>query len=191
MAAATAMLVAYVIITSGQDVATATIVVASRDIAPGDQLRATDMTTIAIDETSPLIERGYTDATVLADKAFALEWIRKGNVVHRDDVDATRPEASVDLAIPIESAWSLGENLSAGDRVNIYASESGNAIGTTTVIAREVLVLSIEESDVAGFASANQVTLRAPDEATSVAIIDAARAGTISLVRSSLKEISE
>jgi hypothetical protein len=185
LVAATVMIGSYIVVSGSPETQRATIVVAGQDIAPGDQLNANNLTTIQVDADSSLRDRAYEAPSTLDQQAMSNEWIKKGDVIHRDDVEPIRERGQVRVALPIERAWALGDGLSAGDRVDVYVTDDALVDATTAVVARSVLVIQVTDADATGFTDAAQVTMLAPDEDAALAIIDAGRAGLITLTESS------
>lgn len=164
------------------------IVVATRSIAPGERIdtSALEVRTVEIDES--LASRDF-DATAQVVDAVALGPIAAGDPIPRS---AVLPDASGSnlrqFSFPVDRDRSLNGDLRAGERVDVMATFGTGSDATTTVIARNALVLRVNEQRTGALGSSNTsiltIGLSSADQVLDA--VHAAQVAELTVVRSTL-----
>ncbi len=157
-----------------------TYAVAARDMRPGDPLTADAVRFVAMDLPDGVAGGAFRDGAGLEGRVTVApvgegELIQAGSL---SDQGAGTPAAEVSLALARERA--VDGRLRAGDLVDVYASGDEG----TTLVAAGQRVIDVTAPGGA-FADGEQltVTLAVNDDDARRAVIDAASAGQVTLVR--------
>lgn len=154
--------------------------VAAEDLRPGDPLTAETVRFVSMDLPGEVAAAAFRDGAGLEGRVTvapigAGELIQSGSLSDQGSGD---PAAEVSLALPRERA--VDGRLRPGDLVDVYASgEDG-----TTVVAPGLRIVDVTAPGGA-FADGEElaVTLAVAEARDRAAVVDAASAGTVTLVR--------
>jgi len=166
---------------AGNNAPTTTYLVAARDLAPGDTITSADVDPVTIELPEAQAAAAITSIDALIDGVQATDVVRAGELIQRSDLARSDADTdAVELAIPVDPAWSLGPRLRIGMYVDLYRTDDN---GTQLVVQNvRVLELSAEDSSIGG--SDGIAVLSVPAGQGTADVVDAARAGQITMVRS-------
>lgn len=157
--------------------------IATRDVAVGEVLDASDLELVAMDAHPTVARAAFEgdDAGLLVGQV-AVAPLRRGDLVQRSAVVV--PEAADgarQLSFPIDVSAALAGTLEIGERVDVLVTEGGDVgEATTTVVAEGATVARILGDDDGGRLV---VLLSVPDGTDLLALTTAARVGDLTLVR--------
>lgn len=156
--------------------------IATSTINAGQRIEAGDLGLTELDLGEVVAAGAFGDPEELIGRV-ALSPIREGEIIQRSTVGArpveTGPARRVTVALP--RARALDGSIGAGDRVDVLGTPGEP--GTTSVLAREALVVSVG-GDPEGLGATDEiaVTLVVSDEAAATTIVDSSVHGTLTLV---------
>ncbi|MPY94373.1 MAG: hypothetical protein GEV08_15325 [Acidimicrobiia bacterium] len=178
---ALAALGAYVAATGGDGGPSTTYVVASHDLAPGQELSAQDVELVAID-LPPAQARGTYRSVAALESAVARGPIPGGALVTVADVaPSAHGGAYRELSVSLPRARALDGALVAGDRVDLVAT----ADGASTAVVQDALVLAVSGDGGGALGGGDVVvTLALDDPAVALHTAHAAAATDVTLLRS-------
>jgi len=151
----------FVAATSAGSAPTATVVVATRSIAAGDRIGASDLRAVPADlpddvlatlfATPADVEGAVALAPLAPDQAIARTAVRTGPA---GDVAATH-----DLAFALERDRALNGRIQPGELVDLVATFGSGAEATTEVVARGVRVVSVDAPSASGVGSSAKIVI--------------------------------
>lgn len=155
-------------------------VVAAADLPAGRAIRATDLTTRAVELPEPLASRAFRSAQPLVGRVLAAT-LAEGDLVQGSALAQRGPVAGErEVSFTSDPARSLGQRVSPGDLVDLYSTSGQGDAGTTTLVARSVRVIDRQaRQGAAGFIYT--VALADPEAVES--LVAAAAAGSLTVVR--------
>jgi Flp pilus assembly protein CpaB len=154
--------------------------VADRSLQPGDPITADAVRFEPIDLPARVADGAFRTAADLEGRVVVApvgdgELLQRGSL---SDQDQAEPAAEVSVALPRELA--VDGRLRTGDTVDVYATLDDD----TSVVADGVRVIAVTEAGGSfGDGSELTVTLALTDASWRIPVIHAARAGQITLVR--------
>lgn len=166
----------------GDEPAGAKVLIARRPIAAGATIVSGDLGWVSMSLYDGTARHAFRAPEQLLGRAVSVpiaadELISSAMLAPKDPATGRR------VSIELTSAGALGGSLHAGDRVDVVAS--GDSAATTAVIARDALVAAAPDGESEGGIGGNDhvgVTLVVADEATAVAVLDAAASSKVALI---------
>lgn len=185
---AIAALVAWLAVDAGGHRPGRSIVVATRTISPGERIDASslEVRTVTIDDA--LASRAFSSTTQLVD-AVAIGPIGEGDAVPRSAVvQDGNGEHLRQFSFPVDRDRSLNGELRAGERVDVMATYGSGSDATTTVIARDALVLRVtdQKSGALGTSTKLILTIGLGSADQVLDAVHAAQVADLTVVRSTL-----
>ena len=159
-------------------------VVAAASLPAGRSVVLDDLTTRAIDLPEPLSGRAYRDPEQLVGRVLAAT-LGPGELVQVSALAQRGPRAGErEVSFTAEPSRSLGQRVSPGDLVDVYAT-AGQA-ESTTLIVRSVRVIDRQGRDGAAFI----FTVALADAEEVESLVAAAAAGSLTVVRATAAQPS-
>lgn len=168
-------------------------VVASRSLAPGEVISSGDLSTVAVHLPDPLAGAAFTDRDRL-EGATVLAPFEAGELIQAGAVSVSPLPGERDLrhevAVVLDPAHAGGGPPSPGERVEVIATYGSGVDSWTEVIADDALVLTAhaDASDTVGSTGGITITLALDDGPVVLAVVHAAEAGVLTLVRGPAEE---
>jgi Flp pilus assembly protein CpaB len=156
--------------------------VAARAIPPGETLTSEHVRLEPIDLPSGVAASAFVDATQL-DGRVALGPIRKGELVQAGQVsDRGAADPAAELSFSLERDRAVDGRLRSGDLVDVFVTYDDR----TAAVAEAMRLVDVRERDEGSLGRGTEltVTLAITDPDDRAALIHAARAGDVTLVRS-------
>jgi len=147
---------------------------AGRTIGPGD------LTTRAVALPESLAGRAFREPRPLVGRVLAAT-VGEGELVQGSDLSPRGPRAGErEVSFTADAARSLGQRIGPGDVIDVYATTGQGVDGTTELVARSARVI-----DRQGRPGATGLiyTVALADSSTVEALVRAAAAGSLSIVR--------
>ena len=169
------------------------IVVATRTIAPGERIDASSVTVRTVVMDADLAAHDFSSPTQLVD-GVALAPIAEGAAIARSAVLADPSgEKLRQFSFPVERDRALNGDLRAGERVDVMATFGSGVESTTTVIARDALVLRVAEQRTGSLAASGTlvVTLGLASADQVLDAVHASQVADLTVVRSTLAARTE
>jgi len=162
------------------------VLIATRAIAPGATIVEDDLGWVSMTLYDGTAKRVFTESSDLAGKVAAVP-IAADELISTAMIAASSPSASTGRRVTLDlpAAGALDGALTPGDRVDVVST--GDAEGSSTVIARGVMVAQVPDTDAVEGIGGNdrlRITLIAPDEQSAVALLDAAATRHVALLGS-------
>lgn len=164
------------------------IVVATRAIAPGERIDANAVTVRSVSIDEALARQEFSSISQLVD-AVALGPIAEGDAIARSTVLPDPTGQSLrQFSFPVDRERSLNGDLRAGERVDVMATFGSGSDATTTIIARNALVLRSAEqkSGVLGSSSKLILTIGLASADQVLDAVHASQVADLTVVRSTL-----
>lgn len=164
------------------------IVVATRTIAPGERIDASAVTVRTVVMDADLAAHDFSSPTQLVD-GVALAPIAEGEAIARSAVLADPSgEKLRQFSFPVDRDRALNGDLRAGERVDVMATFGSGTESTTTVIARDALVLKVTEQRTGSLAASGKliVTLGLASADQVLDAVHASQVADLTVVRSTL-----
>jgi len=158
--------------------------VAARDLAPGTVLDDNDVESAALDLPASSRARAYASSAALVGKVIVGPVLR-GELVQTGSVaDHAIGEQRFEVALTLDGARAITDRLATGESVDVLATYGSGESACTRVIARRARVQAIGNASegLAGRTSAITLGVLNPNEV--VALVTAAQAAKVTLVRS-------
>lgn len=165
-------------------------VVAARDLAPGEQLDATDVELVAIDLPDEQRQRAYDVVEPLVD-ATVVEPLVAGEIIQEGGLIATGAQPGTrTVSFAIEPSRAVNATLKAGESADVLATFGAGDRACTHIMASDVTIVGVSEASGSLVAQGGglTVTIQVPTADSSVAVAHAASAGSITLVRTTHAE---
>lgn len=164
------------------------IVVATRSIAPGERIDPSAVRVRSVDIDADLAAHDFDSTAPLVD-AVALAPIAAGEAISRS---AVLPDPSGEqlrqFSFPVDRERALNGELRAGERVDVMATFGSGGDATTTVLARDALVLRVVEQRTGTLAASGKLVLtlglRSADQVLEA--VHASQIADLTVVRSTL-----
>ncbi len=163
-------------------------VVAARSVGPGQRLTADDLRLAPVELGDALRSRAYADPRPLVG-AVALGPFEPGDLVQSGAVapaDAS-PDGprSRELSFAVDASWALAGSLRPGDRIDVLVTYGEGAASTTGQVLADAVVARIDTTGGEGLGQVQGQTLTVTidDPELVQATVNAARAGSITVVR--------
>ncbi len=159
------------------------VLIATRDLRPGQVLVAGDMTLVPVDLPSDV--RGLFGSVEAAVGRQIVAPIDTGEFVQASaTTPATEGDESLEIAIALPGSRAVGR-LVAGERVDVFSTWGGSV---TELIAVDARVLEVRGGAATGLASGELVTVRLAlaDFDQVEAIVHAQAAGDITMIRAAI-----
>jgi Flp pilus assembly protein CpaB len=160
-------------------------VVAARDVPIGAQLTAADLALVPLELPAAQRARAFDDIAVL-EGVTVIGPLSSGDLVQSSSVVAA--EAGVEeISFPVAAERAVAGRLLPGERVDVLATYGSGAGAYTTAVARDALVLAVEDGGgtALGGSEGRVLTLGTPDSDTSLRVAHAVSAGEVMVVRAS------
>lgn len=161
--------------------------VARTNLQPGRPLTAADVRVVRLALPSSLsghvLEPGDTQSG-----ATLLGPVQAGDLVARSLLAPARQvPASHEVSFAIERAWAVDGTLAVGERVDVLVTYGQGIDSQTRRVLRGVQVVDLSDRDDSGLgqASGQTITVAIADPSAVLAAVNAARAGTVTVVRAS------
>jgi hypothetical protein len=156
-------------------------VVATHAVEPGTQLRAADLTTVAIDLPPGQAAIAFTQPSALVG-ATSLGPLADGQLVQGPAV-AWHPLSPFEVSLSVDSDRALDGRLLAGEHVAVLVTYGSGPDSMTLTVASTALVERLSKPTGLAVGTKDVVTLGLEAEADVDAVVHAARAGELTLVR--------
>ena len=156
-------------------------VVAAHAIEPGARIDADDLTLTAVDLPADLAPLAFTDASTLTG-TVALGPMDEGQLVQAGDIGAASL-SPFEVSLALEGDRVLDGRLAPGERVAVLATYGSGPDAETLTVASSALVERISKPTGLAVGTADVVTLGLSFEGDAQAVVHAARAGELTLVR--------
>jgi len=155
-------------------------VVAATSLSAGRSVVLDDLTTRAIDLPEPLSGRAYRDPEQLVGRVLAAT-LAEGELLQVSALAQRGPRAGErEVSFTADPARSLGQRLSPGDLVDVYATAGQGQAENTSLIVPSVRVIDRQGRD-GGAGFIFTVALADADDVQS--LVAAAAAGSLTVVR--------
>lgn len=181
MAAALALLAAN----GGSGIPSRTVIVATRTIAPGTRVTATDLELHTGPLSADLAGNGFTDIDQLL-AATTVAPVGAGEIIQHSAVRTDGGRSSgVGLSFPIDREHALDGDLRPGDTVDVLATFGSGLDAETAVLARSVRLAGITTTDATSVAGAGRLVVTATftDTDQLLDVAHAAQSAALTLVR--------
>lgn len=158
------------------------VLIARRSIPAGATITSADLGWVAMSLYDGTARHAFTSPDKVVGRAAAVP-IASDDLISSSMLAPTTAPDGRRVSIELSPAGALSGSLVAGDRVDVVAS--GDTAATTSVIARGAVVAATPGDDTDGGIGANDrvgVTLVVADEATAVAVLDAAASSKVALI---------
>lgn len=167
-------------------------VVAARSLSVGSIIRRGDLATVRLRLPAAQRRQAFSSPSPLVGTEV-LGPLARGELVQASDLAAADGEGRRQLSFAIDSSRALNGAIARGERVDVLATYGGGGADSwTAVIADRVLVADVGASGSSlGSARSLTLTLSLDDPQEVLAVTHAARAGTITIVRSGGGEIAD
>lgn len=171
---------------------TTAYVVAARPLTVGSVLRAGDLATVRLDLPVSLRRRAFADPAELVGTQV-LGPLDKGELVQASDLAAADTGRRRQVSFSIEASRALNGSIARGEHVDVVATYGGAGSDSwTAVIADDVLVADVASAGSSlGSGRTLTLTLSLDDPDEVLAVTHAARAGTITIVRTGDGDITD
>jgi Flp pilus assembly protein CpaB len=154
--------------------------VATRTLDPGDPITADAVAFVPIDLPGGVAGGAFTTPAQLEGRV-TLAPVGEGELLQQGALsDQAQAEPSAEVSVALERALAVDGRLAPGDSVDVYATYDEG----TQVVASAVRVVAVSESG-GSFDDGSEltVTLALTDESQRIPVINAARDGQVTLVR--------
>jgi Flp pilus assembly protein CpaB len=154
--------------------------VATRDLQPGDPLTADDLRYQAIDLPADVAGRAFDTPADLEGRVLVAP-VGEGELLQDGSLsDQGQPDAAAEISLALPRDLAVDGRLEPGDTVDVYATHDES----TTIVAQGVRVVAVTEAG-GSFADGSEltVTVGLPGADEQAQVIHAARAGEVTLVR--------
>lgn len=181
-----AAVVVFAAYAGAQERPTSSIVVARRDLDPGDRLTADDVEARAVAVPSELADRSFADIGPLLG-AVALGPIAAGELVQEGSVRAADGASGPEFSFPVDRERALAGDVHAGEEVDLLATFGSGSDATTEVLARRARLMHVQEARSGTLGSSGRLvlTVELSSGAEVIDVAHAAQVATITLVRPS------
>ncbi len=173
------------------------VVVARRDLDPGQRLGADDVEVRSVEVSSEIADRSYSDATKLIGAVTlgpvgAGELVQEG-AVRLDDGSSTgaAEAAGPEFSFPVDRERALAGDVRPGEEVDLLATFGSGSDATTEVLARRARILHVQEARTGTLGSSGRLVLTVglASDAEVVDVAHASEVAVITLVRPSGKGV--
>jgi len=154
--------------------------VAARALAPGDPVGPADVRFAPIDLPHGVARAAFPDAAALEGRV-ALAPIGAGELLQQGELsDQVAGPPAAEVSLRLDRALAVDGRLRPGDRVDVFGTDEQ----ATHLVASGVRVIASDDAG-GSFGAGDQltVTLALTDGGQQQAVVSAARAGTVTLVR--------
>jgi Flp pilus assembly protein CpaB len=153
--------------------------VAARGLEPGQPVTAADVRLVPVD-LPPEVARGAFSSVAEVDGRVALAPVGEGELLQAGALSDRGPAGrAAEVSIALDRALAVDGRLAGGDTVDVYATDQDQ----TLLVAEGVQVVAVTEGGGFGDGSVLTVTLALPPGTDRVPLVHAARAGEVTLVR--------
>ncbi|HMK10308.1 MAG TPA: SAF domain-containing protein [Acidimicrobiales bacterium] len=156
-------------------------VIAARAIDPGAAITTSDLTTAQLDLPRELADHAFTQSQDLVG-SIARSPLAPGELVQRGAVGTTRA-AAFEVSLSLDADRALDGRAAPGERVAVLATYGTGADAVTLTVAPSALVERVSKPSGLAVGTAIVVTLGLSEEVDTQAVVHAARAGQLTLVR--------
>ena len=166
-------------------VPTSTVLVGARALAPGDRIQADDLRAVHVELPASLAGQTFGDPAVLRD-AVALGPIGEGEIIQPASVaEGGVGRNEVEISFPIEPDWAVDASLRAGDRIDVFATYGSGPGARTSRVLKGVTVRRVDRAADEGLGGkgTQTLTLGLGPDADTARLVNATRAGVITVVR--------
>lgn len=180
--AAVALFAAY---TSASTPSKVAYVVASREIRVGHVLTAADLRLASMDLPRQTAERTFTSSAQVEGRV-ALGPLRSGELVDRSTVPASSPAGKrAQLSIALDVDRTVDGSLQAGDLVDVLVTYGTGTGSTSQVVATRAKLLGVPASAEGNLSNGRRqtLTLEVSDLDDALHLVNATRAGEVTLIR--------
>ena len=157
-------------------------VVVAHAIEPGERIEAGDLALSAIDLPPEIADLAFADPRTLIG-AVSLGPMAAGQLMQTGGVAEARL-SPFEVSLALEGDRALDGRLAAGEHVAVLATYGSGPEAETLTVASSALVERISKPTGLAVGSADVVTLGLAAETDAQAVVHAARAGELTLVRS-------
>jgi Flp pilus assembly protein CpaB len=162
---------------------TATYVVVTNDVAPGERIERGDLELVTVDLPSAQRRVAFTDVDVLVG-ATALSPLADGQLVQSSEV--AKPVGAPDraqISLRVEPGSAVGGDLRAGDVVDVIVTYTNGGAPQTSTISRGAHVVRVLADDQRVGSGGAVVVVLAVRPAELEPIAEAAAAGHVTIAR--------
>ncbi|HTN81280.1 MAG TPA: SAF domain-containing protein [Acidimicrobiales bacterium] len=159
-------------------------VVAAHAIDPGTALTADDLTTAQLDLSPELAGHAFTRPQDIVG-SIARSPLEPGELVQRGAIGSSRA-ATFEVSLSLDGDRALDGRLAPGERVAVIATYGSGPDAVTLTVAPSALVERVSKPSGLAVGTAIVVTIGLDGEIDTQAVVHAARAGQLTLVRTDL-----
>lgn len=160
-------------------------VVAGRAVGPGEHLSADDLALTAVELPESLRRAAFTDPDEVVG-SVSMGPLAPGELVQAGSIGAGAgtPEGR-ELSFSVEAEWAVAGTIRPGDRIDLLATYGDGASAETGPVLEGAVVRRIAETggDGIGETSRQTITVTVDDPADIAPTVNAARAGSLTVLR--------
>ena len=156
-------------------------VVAAHAVDPGTRLSTADLTTVSVDLPPEQAALAFTEPSTLVG-ATSLGPLARGQLVQAPAL-ARAPLSPFEVSLSIDADRALDGHLASGEHVAVLATYGSGPEAVTLTVASTALVERLSRPTGLAVGTKDVVTLGLQAEADVDAVVHAARAGELTLVR--------
>jgi Flp pilus assembly protein CpaB len=162
---------------------TASYVVVTSDVAPGERIERSDLALVAVDLPGAQRRLAFTDLDVLVG-ATALSPLSDGQLVQSSEVakPVGAPERA-QISLPIEPGSAVGGDLRPGDVVDVIVTYTSGGAPETSTISHGAMVVRVLSDDQRVGSGGAVVVVLAVRPAELEPIAEASAAGHVTIAR--------
>lgn len=176
-----AAVVVFAAYAGAQERPTSSVVVARRDLDPGQRLTAADVEVRAVAVPAELADRSFPDVGGLVG-AVTLGPIGAGELVQEGAVRAGGDEDDgPEFSFPVDRERALAGDVRPGEEVDLLATFGSGSDATTEVLARRARVLHVQEARTGTLGSSGRLVLTV-GLASGAEVIDVAHASQVAVL---------
>jgi Flp pilus assembly protein CpaB len=175
------------------------VVVARRDLDPGQRLGRDDVEVHSVEVSSELADRSFSDVSALLG-AVTLGPVGAGELVQQGTVrldpggsssTGADDDAGPEFSFPVDRERALAGDVRPGEEVDLLATFGSGSDATTEVLARRARVLHVQEARAGTLGSSGRLVLTVglASDAEVVDVAHASEVAVITLVRPSGKGV--
>lgn len=169
----------------GRTASTERYLVAARRIGPGQEVSRSDLGWVTGDLPDRLRSRAFTDPeSVLGNVTIAP--LEAGDLIQASSVvRAPGSPGDRELSFVVDTDWAVGGTLRAGDRIDLLVTYGDGATSQTRRVLTETMVRRVSDpgGESLGSTRTQSITIALAEDSLVREATNAARAGTVTVVR--------
>ena len=170
----------------GADTPSTRYVVAAHDLAPGQRLGPGDLELVAMDLPNGVARHALTSPDGLG-RVVTTGPVDAGELVQTSHLArSTGSRTTRELSLVVEADWAVGGSLRPGDRVDVLVTYGDGVNSSTDVVLSSTTVRRITSARDGGLGGTRSqtITVAVADPEQVKAVTNAARAGQVTITRS-------